>query len=82
MRRDVAELLASDIESNDLRKCATRLRRLKVHAAAARGQEREQLLREVEKAEVEVKQWKDLASLVRSLAVDPEKISSHPFWLG
>lgn len=74
MHRDIAELLASDIESNDLRKCARRWMRLKVQAEAARGPEREQLRREVEKAEIEMKQWRDLASLVRSLAADPEEI--------
>ena len=77
MRRDVAESFAADIEQNELRECRPRLNLLKVLAAAACGQEREQLQREAENAEVESKQWSDLASLVRSLAVDPKKIFGH-----
>lgn len=78
MHRYVAESLALDIEQNDLRKCERRLKGLRELAAVAGGPERELILQEAQKAEDDLKQWSDLASLVRLLAAEPEKISDHP----
>ena len=65
MQRELAEWLAADIERNELQECSLRLDRCRIVAAATHGQEREELLRQADAAEAELRQWSNLVSVVR-----------------
>jgi hypothetical protein len=70
MQRELAESFAADIERNELRACADRLRGYRTLVAATHGQERELLLRQAQAAEAELRQWSELACLVKASADD------------